>query len=174
MPEELSKILAATEAFSVSKRSQALSAAGDVDTAVERIPFAESAQQQEFLVPSQRRRLPDERKSITHEFSVGDHEGYLTVGMYDDGMPGEIFIKMAQEGSMLSGLMDGLAVLISIGLQYGVPLKVIVDKLTNTRFEPSGSSQNPDICYASSVLDYIARWLGGTFISSDYLKTSPR
>ncbi len=111
-----------------------------------------------------------ERKSITHKFSVGGHEGYIIVGMYAEGAPGEIFIKMAKEGSTLSGFMDGLALSISIGLQYGVPLKALVDKLTNTRFEPSGFTENPSIRYASSVLDYIARWLGGKFLSPQYLK----
>jgi ribonucleoside-diphosphate reductase alpha chain len=126
--------------------------------------------QQELFVRTQRRKLPDERRSITHKFSLGGHEGYLTVGMYDDGAPGEIFIKMAKEGATLSGLMDGIALSISIGLQYGVPLKALVDKLMNTRFEPAGYTQNPDIRFASSVLDYLARWLGGKFISADYLK----
>jgi ribonucleoside-diphosphate reductase alpha chain len=107
---------------------------------------------------------------VTHKFSVGGHEGYITVGMYADGRPGEIFIKMSKEGSTLSGVMDGLALTVSLGLQYGVPLKVFVDKLVNTRFEPSGISANPNIRFVSSVLDYIARWLGGRFISSDYLK----
>ena len=86
----------------------------------------------------QRRKLPSERQSITHKFSIGGHEGYITVGMYEDGTPGEIFIKMAKEGSTLSGFMDGFALSVSIGLQYGVPLKALVDKLINTRFEPSG------------------------------------
>jgi ribonucleoside-diphosphate reductase alpha chain len=90
--------------------------------------------------------------------------------MYEDNRPGEIFIKMSKEGSTLSGVMDGLALTISLGLQYGVPLKVFVDKLLNTRFEPSGITANPNIRFVSSVLDYIARWLGGRFISSDYLK----
>src|SRR5437667_12485447 len=90
--------------------------------------------------------------------------------MYEDNRPGEIFIKMSKEGSTLSGIMDGLALTISLGLQYGVPLKVFVDKLVNTRFEPSGITANPNIRFVSSVLDYIARWLGGRFISSDYLK----
>ena len=107
---------------------------------------------------------------MTHKFSVGGHEGYLTVGMYPDGRAGELFIKMSKEGSTLSGVMDGLALTVSLGLQYGVPLKVFVDKLVNTRFEPSGISANPNIRFATSVLDYIARWLGGRFISADYLK----
>jgi ribonucleoside-diphosphate reductase alpha chain len=114
--------------------------------------------------------MPYERASITHKFSVSGHEGYITVGMYEDTRPGEIFIKMSKEGSTLSGVMDGLALTISLGLQYGVPLKVFVDKLVNTRFEPSGITSNPNIRFVSSVLDYIARWLGGRFISSDYLK----
>jgi len=126
------------------------------------------------LIRAQRRKLPDERKSVTHKFTVGGHEGYIIVGMYEEGAPGEIFIKIAKEGSTLSGFMDGLALSISIGLQYGVPLKAIVDKLTNTRFEPSGYTQNPDIHYASSVLDYIARWLGGKFLSPEYFKPGPQ
>jgi ribonucleoside-diphosphate reductase alpha chain len=92
--------------------------------------------------------------------------------MYEEGAPGEIFIKMAKEGSTLSGFMDGLALSISIGLQYRVPLKVFVDKLVNTRFEPSGYTENPYIRYSSSVLDYIARWLGGKLLSAEYLKPS--
>jgi ribonucleoside-diphosphate reductase alpha chain len=114
--------------------------------------------------------MPTERDSVTHKFSVGGHEGYITVGMYEDKRPGEVFIKMAKEGSTLSGVMDGLALTISLGLQYGVPLKVFVNKLLNTRFEPSGITANPNIRFVSSVLDYIARWMGGKFISSDYLK----
>jgi ribonucleoside-diphosphate reductase alpha chain len=132
--------------------------------------ISESSAQQELFARAQRRKLPDERKAITHKFSVGGHEGYLIVGMYAEGAPGEIFIKMAKEGSTLSGFMDGMALSISIGLQYGVPLKALVDKLTNTRFEPSGFTENPSIRYASSVLDYIARWLGGKFLSPEYLK----
>jgi ribonucleoside-diphosphate reductase alpha chain len=126
--------------------------------------------QRELFARAQREKMPAERASVTHKFSVGGHEGYITVGLYEDGRPGEVFIKMSKEGSTLSGVMDGLALTVSIGLQYGVPLKVFVDKLLNTRFEPSGISANPNIRFVSSVLDYIARWLGGRFISSDYLK----
>jgi ribonucleoside-diphosphate reductase alpha chain len=132
----------------------------------------QAPEQRDLFARAQRRKLPDERKSITHKFSIGGHEGYIIVGMYDEGTPGEIFIKMAKEGSTLSGFMDGLALSISIGLQYGVPLKALVDKLTNTRFEPSEFTKNPVIRYSSSVLDYIARWLGGKFLSSEYLKPS--
>src|SRR6266849_4012222 len=131
---------------------------------------AEAAEQRDLFTRAQRRKLPDERKSITHKFAIGGHEGYIIVGMYEEGAPGELFIKMAKEGSTLSGFMDGLALSISIGLQYGVPLKALVDKLTNTRFEPSGFTENPAIRYSSSVLDYIARWLGGKFLSAEYLK----
>ncbi len=155
-----------------SKRSQPLSAAGaKKEESKETVPAAVPSAEQQELFPRQRReRLPDERRSITHKFSLSGHDGYITVGMYDDDRPGEVFIKMAREGSTLSGVMDGLALTISIGLQYGVPLRALVDKLINTRFEPSGITMNPEIRFASSVLDYIARWLGGKFISSDYLK----
>ena len=152
-----------------SKRSQPLSAAGKKEEKKVEAAVAEP-EQRELFARAQREKMPVERDSVTHKFSVGGHEGYLTVGMYEDGRPGELFIKMAKEGSTLSGVMDGLALTISLGLQYGVPLKVFVDKLVNTRFEPSGISANPNIRFATSVLDYIARWLGGKFISSDYLK----
>jgi ribonucleoside-diphosphate reductase alpha chain len=155
-----------------SKRSQPLSAGGaKKEESKETVPAAAPAAEQRELFPRQQReRLPDERHSITHKFSLSGHDGYITVGMYDDGRPGEVFIKMAREGSTLSGVMDGLALSISIGLQYGVPLRALVDKLINTRFEPFGITSNPEIRFASSVLDYIARWLGGKFISADYLK----
>jgi ribonucleoside-diphosphate reductase alpha chain len=152
-----------------SKRSQPLSAAGN-KKAEKKDTTVTEPEQRELFARTQREKMPVERLSVTHKFSVGGHEGYITVGMYPDGRPGEIFIKMSKEGSTLSGVMDGLALTISLGLQYGVPLKVFVDKLVNTRFEPSGISANPNIRFATSVLDYIARWLGGRFLSSDYLK----
>jgi ribonucleoside-diphosphate reductase alpha chain len=151
-----------------SKRSQPLNAAGNKKE--EKKTTVAEPEQRELFPRAQREKMPVERTSVTHKFSVGGHEGYITVGMYEDNRPGEIFIKMSKEGSTLSGVMDGLALTISLGLQYGVPLKVFVDKLVNTRFEPSGISANPNIRFATSVLDYIARWLGGRFISSDYLK----
>lgn len=114
-----------------------------------------------------RRRLPDERKSITHKFSIAGHEGYITVGMYPDGTPGEIFITMSKEGSTLSGLMDAFATAISLALQYGVPLKVLVDKFSHMRFEPSGFTNNPEIPIAKSIIDYIFRWLGKKFLTPD-------
>ncbi len=169
-----------------SKRSQPLSAAGENKkkkeasattpapaVAAARVPAsaetAVSERQQELFNNVQRRKLPPERHSLTHRFSIGGTEGYLTVGMYADGSPGEVFIKMAKEGSTLSGIMDGFAMSVSIALQYGVPLKALVDKLINTRFEPSGFTGNPEIPYAKSILDYVARWLGGKFISRDYM-----
>ncbi|MCS6951916.1 MAG: vitamin B12-dependent ribonucleotide reductase [Bryobacteraceae bacterium] len=115
-----------------------------------------------------RRKLPDERPSITHKFSIGGHEGYITVGLYDNGQPGEIFITMAKEGSTISGLMDGFATAISYALQYGVPLKFLVDKFSHVRFEPSGWTGNPQIPYAKSILDYIFRWLGAKFLGPEY------
>jgi ribonucleoside-diphosphate reductase alpha chain len=153
-----------------SKRSQPLNAAGNKKDEKKAEPAAAEPAQRELFGRTQREKMPAERSSVTHKFSVGGHEGYITVGMYEDGRPGEIFIKMSKEGSTLSGVMDGLALTISLGLQYGVPLKAFVDKLLNTRFEPSGISANPNIRFATSVLDYIARWLGGRFISVDYLK----
>jgi ribonucleoside-diphosphate reductase alpha chain len=114
-----------------------------------------------------RRHLQDERQSITHKFSIAGHEGYITVGMFEDGTPGELFITMSKEGSTISGLMDSLATSISIALQYGVPLKVMVDKFSHARYEPSGFTNNPDIPIAKSVSDYIFRWLGKKFIKEE-------
>ena len=117
-----------------------------------------------------RRHLPVERHSITHKFSVAGHEGYLTIGMYEDGAPGEIFIVMAKEGSTLSGVMDSFATTCSMALQYGVPLKVLVVKFTHTRFEPSGFTSNPQVPYAKSIMDYIFRYLASKFLPSEEAK----
>lgn len=114
-----------------------------------------------------RRRLPDERQSITHKFSIAGHEGYITVGMYEDGQPGEIFITMSKEGSTISGLMDSFATAVSLALQYGVPLKVLVDKFSHARYEPSGFTNNPEIPIAKSISDYIFRWLGLKFLPKE-------
>jgi ribonucleoside-diphosphate reductase alpha chain len=114
-----------------------------------------------------RERLPDERRAITHKFSIAGHEGYVTVGLYDDGRPGEVFITMSKEGSTISGLMDALATTVSIALQYGVPLSVIADKLSHTRYEPSGFTGNKDIPIAKSITDYIFRWLASKFSHSE-------
>jgi ribonucleoside-diphosphate reductase alpha chain len=117
-----------------------------------------------------RRHLPVERHSITHKFSVAGHEGYLTIGMYEDGTPGEIFIVMAKEGSTLSGVMDSFATTCSMALQYGVPLKVLVDKFSHTRFEPSGFTSNPQVPYAKSIMDYIFRYLASKFLPMEEAK----
>jgi ribonucleoside-diphosphate reductase alpha chain len=111
-----------------------------------------------------RTRLPEERESITHKFVIGDHEGYITVGLYPDGSPGELFIVMAKEGTVVSGLCDGFATAISLALQYGVPVRVLVDKFVHTRFEPSGFTHHPQIRYAKSITDYIFRWLALKFL----------
>jgi ribonucleoside-diphosphate reductase alpha chain len=118
-----------------------------------------------------RRKLPDERRSITHKFSIGGHEGYITVGMYEDGSPGEVFITMAKEGSTISGLMDSFATAVSFNLQYGVPLKFLVDKFAHVRFEPSGWTGNQQIPYAKSIMDYMFRWLGAKFLGPEYAVT---
>ena len=114
-----------------------------------------------------RRRLPDERRSLTHHFSIGGQEGYVTVGLYEDGLPGELFIRMAKEGSTVSGLMDSFATAVSLALQYGVPLKILCDKFSHTRFEPSGWSGNPKIGYAKSLMDYLFRWLELCFLKGE-------
>ena len=113
--------------------------------------------------------MPSERSSITHKFSIGGHEGYITVGMYETGEPGEIFIKMAKEGSTVSGLMDSFATAISLALQHGVPLRVLCEKFAHTRFEPSGWTGNEQIGYAKSLMDYIFRWLSLRFLSGTQL-----
>ncbi len=115
-----------------------------------------------------RRKLPDERDAITHKFSIAGHEGYITVGMYEDGKPGEIFLVMAKEGSTISGLMDAFATSISMALQYGVPLEALVEKFSHVRFEPSGFTKNPEIPYAKSITDYIFRWLASKFLSAGH------
>ena len=114
-----------------------------------------------------RRKLPDERQAITHKFSINEFEGYITVGLYEDGTPGEIFLVMAKQGSTISGLMDSLATAISIALQYGVPLQTLVDKFSHTRFEPSGFTKHPEIPIAKSITDYIFRWLASKFLSRE-------
>src|SRR5262249_29139580 len=107
------------------------------------------------------------RRAITHKFSSAGHEGYITVGMYEDGKPGEIFLVMAKEGSTISGLMDAFATSISMALQYGVPLEALVEKFSHVRFEPSGFTKNAEIPYAKSITDYIFRWLASKFLSAE-------
>ncbi|HEY1950073.1 MAG TPA: vitamin B12-dependent ribonucleotide reductase [Bryobacteraceae bacterium] len=135
------------------KKAAAAAIAAAVPQTIERVVYRPT-----------RHKLPDERNSVTHKFSIGGHEGYITVGMYEDGTPGEVFISMAKEGSTISGLMDTLATSISYGLQYGVPLKFFVDKFSHVRFEPSGWTGNQQVPYAKSIIDYIFRWLGARFL----------
>ncbi len=139
------------------KRSQPLSTAKEKAT-LEQLGVAATAV---------RRKLPDERESITHKFSIGGHEGYITVGKYENGDPGEIFITMAKEGSTISGLMDSFATMTSLALQHGVPLQLLVDKFTHTRFEPSGFTKNPEIPMAKSIMDYIFKWLATKFLDRE-------
>ena len=122
----------------------------------------------EIIKPA-RKRLLDERQAITHKFSIANHEGYITVGLYEDGVPGEVFITMSKEGSVISGLMDSFATAVSVGLQYGVPLKILVNRFVHTRFEPSGFTNNPNIRIAKSIVDYIFRWMALKFLPPEEL-----
>jgi ribonucleoside-diphosphate reductase alpha chain len=136
-----------------------LQASGDVREVVKEVV--------KIVERPQRRKLPDERHSITHKFDIQGHEGYITVGLFDDGTPGEIFLTMAKEGSTISGFADAFAQAISYALQYGVPLQVLVDKFSHARFEPSGMTKNPQVRFAKSIVDYIFRWLATKFLSSE-------
>ena len=120
-----------------------------------------------------RHRMPDTRMSLTHRFEIAGHEGYITVGLYEDGQPGELFITMSKEGSTIGGLMDTVGTLTSIALQYGVPLESLVKKFAYQRFEPSGFTKNPDIRNATSITDYVFRWLACQFIKGYKEATSP-
>ncbi len=131
--------------------------AGDVELVGDRLAFGREAVAVGLG-------LPAERRAITHKFDISGHEGYITVGLYDDGQPGEIFLKMAKEGSTISGLMDTFATTVSVALQYGVPLHDLVHKFAHVRFEPSGFTANPEIPIAKSIIDYIFRWLGSRFL----------
>jgi len=154
------------------KQSQPLSAAGSKtanSTKDDAARNAAAAHVEEMSLDAPpravRHKLKEERMSVTHKFNIGGHEGYIIVGLYPDGEPGEIFIKMAKEGSTVSGLVDSFALSISIALQHGVPLKTFCEKFAHTRFEPSGWSNNPDIGFAKSIMDYIFRWLQLRFLS---------
>jgi len=150
-----------------SKRVQPMSSGKGEKKAAAPAPVAVEKVVEQVVYRPVRRKLPDERASITHKFSIGGHEGYITVGMYDDGAPGEIFITMAKEGSTISGLMDSFSTSVSYCLQYGVPLKFLVDKFAHVRFEPSGWTGNQKIPYAKSIPDYIFRWLALRFLGAE-------
>ena len=149
-----------------SKGAQPLSTSNDTDKSKD-AEAALSRKEKRKLAGPRRERLPDTRPSMTHKFNVSGHEGYVTVGLYPDGRVGELFITMAKEGGTLRGLMDSFATAISMSLQYGVPLKVYVEKFSHTRFEPLGHTKNPDIPMAKSLVDYIFRWLGRTFLPNE-------
>jgi len=142
-----------------SKRTQPLNTSKDAQKAAAEVAAVDAA--------PRRRRLPDERRSITHKFDIAGHEGYITVGLYEDGQPGELFLTMAKEGSTISGFADAFAQAISYALQYGVPLQDLVDKFSHVRFEPAGMTKNPDIRFAKSIVDYIFRWLAAKFLSKE-------
>ncbi len=140
---------------------------GTKGSAGEARPAPAAAPAVPHVAAPRRRKLPDERRALTHKFSVGGHEGYITVGLYEDGTPGEIFLTMAKEGSTISGLMDAFATAISLTLQYGVPLEALVEKFSHMRFEPSGYTKNPEIPIAKSLVDYIFRYLASRFLTPD-------
>src|SRR5882757_2204208 len=153
------------------KQSQPLSAAGSKTAESGRTNASAATQavveEENLNAPPRavRHKLQEERASITHKFKVGDHEGYITVGLYPNGDPGELFVTMAKEGSTVSGLMDSFACATSLALQHGVPLKLFCEKFAHTRFEPSGWSSNPEIGFAKSIMDYIFRWLHLRFLT---------
>jgi ribonucleoside-diphosphate reductase alpha chain len=162
---------AVADAFQKALDEIATAAAVPVLTPAPSLTTAERAEEQDLNAPPRavRHRLQEERASITHKFSIAGHEGYITVGLYPNGQPGEIFIRMAKEGSTVSGLMDAFATSVSLALQHGVPLKVLCEKFAHTRFEPSGWTGNEQIGYAKSLMDYIFRWLNLRFLSGQQL-----
>jgi ribonucleoside-diphosphate reductase alpha chain len=144
-----------------SKRTQPLNTSrGDVQAGM-------MGAVEDLVAQPVRRRLPDERRAITHKFDIGGHEGYITIGLFEDGSPGEIFLVMAKEGSTISGFADAFAQAVSYALQYGVPLQVLVDKFSHVRFEPSGLTKNPEVRMAKSIVDYIFRWMATKFLSAE-------
>src|SRR5258708_4547429 len=165
------QVIAASAAFQRAMDEIAKNVSVPQISAVLDTDFEAKAAQQDLNAPPRavRHRLPEERASITHKFSIAGHEGYITVGLYPTGQPGEIFIKMAKEGSTVSGLMDAFATSISLALQHGVPLRVLCEKFAHTRFEPSVLTGNEQIGYAKSLMDYIFRWLQLRFLSGTQL-----
>jgi ribonucleoside-diphosphate reductase alpha chain len=163
------------------KRTQPLSTSAEGSAAENADPLASLSSDERKMIEDLRARaegpagppaavrykLPDERRSITHKFSIGGHEGYVTVGLYEDSNPGEIFVRMAKEGSVIAGLMDSFATAVSLALQHGVPIAVLCEKFKGTRFEPSGFTGNPEIPIATSIMDYLFRWLGRRFVHDE-------
>jgi ribonucleoside-diphosphate reductase alpha chain len=158
-----------------SKRVQPLNTGkGDKKSVAVIAPVAPIRVEEKIVYRPIRRKLPDERQAITHKFSIAGHEGYITVGLFEDGTPGEIFVTMAKEGSTISGLMDCFATSVSYGLQYGVPLKFFVDKFSHVRFEPGGYTGNPQIPFAKSIMDYMFRWLALKFVGPEAVPGEPQ
>jgi ribonucleoside-diphosphate reductase alpha chain len=165
------QVVAAASAFQKTVDELGKAAAVPVIHAAPAFEAPAKAAAQDLNAPPRavRHRLPEERASVTHKFSIAGHEGYITVGLYPTGQPGEIFIRMAKEGSTVSGLMDSFATAVSLALQHGVPLRVLCEKFAHTRFEPSGWTGNEQIGYAKSLMDYIFRWLNQRFLSGEQL-----
>jgi len=172
---EAAEALAAAAAASAKKDAEGIAAIQIAQLEAQIKGMTDAATQNSDSVDAQappravRHRLPGERASVTHKFSLSGHEGYITVGLYPNGSPGEIFIRMAKEGSTVSGLMDSFATAISLALQHGVPLRVLCEKFAHTRFEPSGWTGNQEIGYAKSIMDYIFRWIQLRFLSGQQL-----
>ncbi|MDP1663007.1 MAG: adenosylcobalamin-dependent ribonucleoside-diphosphate reductase [Phycisphaerales bacterium] len=173
MSQPLSTTMDAATNVGESKKESAELAAAGVDAA-EQTVMQQVEEVVRIVERPMRRRLPDTRASITHKFNVAGHEGYLTVGLFEDGMPGELFITMAKEGSTIGGLMDALGTSTSIALQYGVPVEGLVNKFTHQRFEPAGMTTNSDIPFAKSLVDYIFRWMGMQFITGYREMNAPK
>jgi ribonucleoside-diphosphate reductase alpha chain len=150
-----------------SKKVQPLSTNSDASNTKKAEPAVQLVERIVEVNRPQRRRLPDTRQSLTHKFSIEGHEGYITVGKFEDGTPGELFVTMAKEGSTLSGMMDAFATSVSLLFQYGVPLEHLVEKFGHMRFEPSGWTGNPEIGMAKSIVDYVFRWLGHRFLTAE-------
>src|SRR5258706_10792044 len=144
-----------------SKRTQPL------NTSKDKTPAEIALAAASLITAPVRHKLPDERHAITHKFDIAGHEGYITVGLFENGTPGELFLVMAKEGSTISGFADAFAQAISYALQYGVPLQDLVDKFSHVRFEPSGMTRNPDVRFAKSIVDYIFRWMAAKFLSPE-------
>jgi ribonucleoside-diphosphate reductase alpha chain len=161
--EVATEVVAAARAVAAMEVKAPAAAAATVERIVEKVVHR-----------PMRRRLPDTRRSITHKFNVAGHEGYLTVGLYEDGQPGELFLTMAKEGSTIGGLMDSLGTAISVALQYGVPVESLVNKFTHQRFEPAGMTHNMDIPFAKSLVDYIFRWMGMEFVNGYRAANAPK